>query len=60
MCLEVCLTSSWMHRTPIHGVAMFRCPHPNALAALQWIYENKGVQGLWRGTSAGIMKTVPK
>lgn len=37
-----------------------RCPHPTTLAALRWIYETKGITGLWRGTSAGIMKTVPK
>jgi hypothetical protein len=29
-------------------------------ASLVDIYKNKGVAGLWHGTSAGILKTVPK
>ncbi|CAN0092587.1 unnamed protein product, partial [Discosporangium mesarthrocarpum] len=28
--------------------------------ALRGIYQSKGLQGLWHGTSAGVMKTVPK
>ena len=28
--------------------------------ALRDIYETKGAKGLWHGTSAGVMKTVPK
>jgi Mitochondrial carrier protein len=33
---------------------------PNVPLALQRIYREFGVSGLWHGTSAGIMKTVPK
>ncbi|EEC43538.1 predicted protein [Phaeodactylum tricornutum CCAP 1055/1] len=29
-------------------------------ASVQQIYNSHGVQGLWHGTSAGILKTVPK
>ena len=32
----------------------------NTRAALKHIYKNYGVKGLWHGTSAGILKTVPK
>jgi len=28
--------------------------------AMKHIYSNKGLQGLWHGTSAGVLKTVPK
>lgn len=28
--------------------------------SLREIYRNRGVSGLWHGTSAGVMKTVPK
>jgi len=30
------------------------------LQALKSIYRNNGVAGLWHGTSAGLLKTVPK
>jgi hypothetical protein len=33
---------------------------PNIRAAVRMIYENHGLSGLWHGTSAGILKTVPK
>ena len=35
-------------------------PHETVRSALAHIYTSKGVKGLWHGTSAGIMKTVPK
>ncbi|TFJ79873.1 hypothetical protein NSK_008807 [Nannochloropsis salina CCMP1776] len=35
-------------------------PYRNTTEALRAIYEKGGVKGLWLGTSAGIMKTVPK
>ena len=33
---------------------------PNTREAIKFIYRNHGLGGLWHGTSAGIMKTVPK
>jgi hypothetical protein len=33
---------------------------PNTAASIRYIYENHGLSGLWHGTSAGILKTVPK
>lgn len=33
---------------------------PNTRSALKQIYESQGIKGLWHGTSAGILKTVPK
>ena len=33
---------------------------PNIRESLRQIYTNHGVGGLWHGTSAGILKTVPK
>lgn len=33
---------------------------PHVRAALRHIYQHHGVRGLWHGTSAGILKTVPK
>ena len=33
---------------------------PNIRASLRFIYEKHGLGGLWHGTSAGILKTVPK
>jgi len=35
-------------------------PHETVRAALAHIYASKGVKGLWHGTSAGLMKSVPK
>ena len=35
-------------------------PHNSPSEALRHIYATKGVRGLWHGTSAGVMKTVPK
>jgi hypothetical protein len=32
----------------------------NTIASLRHIYERHGLAGLWHGTSAGILKTVPK
>jgi Mitochondrial carrier protein len=32
----------------------------NTWAALVYIYNTRGVSGLWHGVSAGILKTVPK
>eukprot|EP01038_Epipyxis_sp_PR26KG_P003965 gene3965-5685_t len=32
----------------------------NVREALKYIYRTRGVDGLWHGVSAGIMKTVPK
>lgn len=32
----------------------------NVRMALRYIYQSHGLQGLWHGTSAGILKTVPK
>ena len=36
----------------------FNCP--TTTAAVRHIYESYGLRGLWHGTSAGILKTVPK
>eukprot|EP00965_Chrysotila_dentata_P019545 649472-Pleurochrysis_carterae.AAC.2 len=36
------------------------CKHPNLGAALLHIYRYRGAQGLWHGTSASVLKTVPK
>ena len=33
---------------------------PNIRESLRQIYKNNGLSGLWHGTSAGILKTVPK
>ncbi|KAL7547076.1 hypothetical protein ACHAWF_010392 [Thalassiosira exigua] len=33
---------------------------PNIRESLRLIYNNHGIGGLWHGTSAGILKTVPK
>jgi len=33
---------------------------PNVRAAIRHIYDRHGIAGLWHGTSAGILKTVPK
>ncbi|KAL3922506.1 MAG: hypothetical protein SGILL_002171 [Bacillariaceae sp.] len=33
---------------------------PNTMASIRHIYQNHGFSGLWHGTSAGILKTVPK
>jgi hypothetical protein len=33
---------------------------PNVAAAVRHIYAHHGLAGLWHGTSAGILKTVPK
>lgn len=33
---------------------------PNVVRSLQHIYREHGTRGLWHGTSAGILKTVPK
>ena len=33
---------------------------PNTIASVRHIYDNHGLAGLWHGTSAGILKTVPK
>jgi hypothetical protein len=33
---------------------------PNTWASIKHIYSNHGLGGLWHGTSAGILKTVPK
>ena len=33
---------------------------PNIRAAVRHIYQQHGLRGLWHGTSAGILKTVPK
>ena len=34
--------------------------HQNVGAALMHIYRQRGAQGLWHGTSASVLKTVPK
>jgi hypothetical protein len=33
---------------------------PNVFQALRHIYNSHGVAGLWHGTTAGVLKTVPK
>jgi hypothetical protein len=33
---------------------------PNTAASVRHIYQSHGMSGLWHGTSAGILKTVPK
>lgn len=33
---------------------------PNVLSSIRQIYSTHGVTGLWHGTTAGILKTVPK
>jgi hypothetical protein len=35
-------------------------PLPNIRSALRHIYTQHGLRGLWHGTNAGILKTVPK
>lgn len=34
--------------------------HPNVWQSLKHIYKHQGVSGLWHGTTAGVLKTVPK
>lgn len=34
--------------------------HPNVWRSVNHIYKTQGVSGLWHGTTAGILKTVPK
>jgi hypothetical protein len=34
--------------------------HKNVWASVKHIYETHGVSGLWHGTTAGVLKTVPK
>ncbi|CAB9528363.1 Mitochondrial carrier protein [Seminavis robusta] len=36
----------------------FNCP--DTVSAIKFIYEKYGLRGMWHGTSAGILKTVPK
>ena len=36
------------------------CELRNIRESIRYIYSNYGVNGLWHGTSAGILKTVPK
>lgn len=33
---------------------------PNVRAAIMYLYQTRGVAGLWHGVSAGVLKTVPK
>lgn len=33
---------------------------PSTTAAMKYIYQTRGISGLWHGVSAGILKTVPK
>jgi Mitochondrial carrier protein len=33
---------------------------PNVWSSIKFIYTSHGIKGLWHGTSAGILKTVPK
>jgi len=33
---------------------------PNVFQSVKHIYQNHGVAGLWHGTTAGVLKTVPK
>lgn len=33
---------------------------PNVWSSIKYIYATHGLKGLWHGTSAGILKTVPK
>jgi Mitochondrial carrier protein len=33
---------------------------PNVWSSIRYIYSTHGIRGLWHGTSAGILKTVPK
>jgi hypothetical protein len=33
---------------------------PNTVASIRHIYQEFGFKGLWHGTSAGILKTIPK
>ena len=33
---------------------------PNALQSCKQIYNSHGIAGLWHGTTAGVLKTVPK
>lgn len=34
--------------------------HPNVWRSVKHIYRTHGMQGLWHGTTAGVLKTVPK
>lgn len=36
------------------------CTLPNVWSSFKHIYSTHGVDGLWHGTSAGVLKTVPK
>jgi hypothetical protein len=33
---------------------------PNVFRSMQQIYQTHGISGLWHGTTAGVLKTVPK
>ncbi len=33
---------------------------PNVMASMRQIYSTHGIKGLWHGTSAAVLKTVPK
>jgi len=33
---------------------------PNVVSSIRHIYQTRGVTGLWHGTTAGVLKTVPK
>ena len=33
---------------------------PNVLSSVKQIYKSHGIAGLWHGTTAGVLKTVPK
>ncbi|KAG5175894.1 mitochondrial carrier domain-containing protein [Tribonema minus] len=37
-----------------------QCEHSTVPQALRHLYKTRGLSGLWHGTSAGVMKTVPK
>ena len=34
--------------------------HPNVWTSIKHIYTTQGISGLWHGTTAGVLKTVPK
>jgi hypothetical protein len=37
-----------------------QCQQRNVVEALRHIYATRGLSGMWHGTSAGVIKTVPK
>ncbi|CAM9220711.1 unnamed protein product [Choristocarpus tenellus] len=60
----ICSTSVQLVNMPIIRASITiqnpATSYRTVLEALRGIYHHKGIAGLWHGTSAGVMKTVPK